>query len=200
MRSLSEYKAIILDLDGTLYYQKPVRFAMMKEMIFHFWRLREFFIIRDYRKLYEKGYTEKKRLERLPAEAGKIIQEWMIERPLPYVCHYRDAELIELMRRIMRSGVPVIVYSDYPVREKLHALGFSPDYSFCAEDLGSLKPDARGIISKLTELNISPGDCLVIGDWEDKDGKLAYNMGADVLILPEKKNRLSGYKNLNGSV
>ena len=29
MKRLTEYQAIIVDLDGTLYYQKPVRLAML---------------------------------------------------------------------------------------------------------------------------------------------------------------------------
>ena len=42
MKPLTNYPAIIVDLDGTLYYQKPVRIAMLKEMVLHFWRFRDF--------------------------------------------------------------------------------------------------------------------------------------------------------------
>jgi len=46
MKRLTEYQAVIVDLDGTLYYQKPVRHAMLKEMALHFWRLRDFLVVK----------------------------------------------------------------------------------------------------------------------------------------------------------
>jgi beta-phosphoglucomutase-like phosphatase (HAD superfamily) len=51
MKRLTEYQAIIVDLDGTLYFQKPVRMAMLNSMALHFWKFRDFLIIQKYRKL-----------------------------------------------------------------------------------------------------------------------------------------------------
>ena len=73
MKQLSEYRALIVDLDGTLYFQKPVRMAMLKDMLLHFWRVREFLIVRKYRKLYEQGCEETERLARLPAAALSAV-------------------------------------------------------------------------------------------------------------------------------
>ena len=196
MKPLTNYPAIIVDLDGTLYYQKPVRIAMLKEMVLHFWRFRDFLIIRKYRKLYEQGYSEAERKALLPAATSQMIHEWMLKRPLPFVAKYRDDVLISQLEQVMKSRVTVLVYSDYPVKEKLEALRFSPDQAYSAEDLGCMKPNAEGLIRILTEQHIDPKACLVIGDRKDKDGVLGSNMSAEVLILPaSRKKRAEIYKN-----
>lgn len=194
MRQLTGYQAIIVDMDGTLYYQKPVRLAMLRKMIIHFWRLSDFLIIWKYRKLFEQGLNEEERMARLPKRAPRVIQEWMLERALPYVQKYRDGELIELLEKVASKSVTVIVYSDYPVQEKLSAMCFSPEQYYSAADLGAMKPEASKLIRVLIAQDINPKNCLVIGDRYEKDGKLAENMDADCLILPgEKKMRRKLY-------
>ena len=90
MKKIADYKVIIVDLDGTLYYQQPVRLSMMTEMALRFWRIKDILIIKKYRKLYERGLTEDEKMKLLPDGADKIINEWMIQRSLKYVRKYRD--------------------------------------------------------------------------------------------------------------
>jgi haloacid dehalogenase superfamily, subfamily IA, variant 1 with third motif having Dx(3-4)D or Dx(3-4)E len=187
MKRLSDYQAIIVDMDGTLYYQKPVRLAIFKEMLLRFWRLPDFLLVKKYRQLYEQGYDEKERLSRLPERASQVIREWLVERPLPFVCKYKDTELIDLLVGIAIQEIPVIVYSDYPVKEKLSAMGFSPQLCYTADELGKMKPEASKLIDILLMQGINPKKCLVIGDRYEKDGKLAENMGADYLLLPRER-------------
>ena len=185
MKKLTEYRALIVDLDGTLYYQKPVRLAILKEMLFHFWKLPDFLIVKKYRTLFENGISEKERLSRLPSQAPRVIREWMIERPYPYIKKNGDYELINVLMEAQARGIIVIVYSDYPVEEKLSALGFVPDMALCSETIGRLKPDASGLKSVLTQESIVPEQCLVIGDRIDKDGALADNLDANILLLSQ---------------
>ncbi len=197
MKNLLDYQAVIADLDGTLYYQKPVRRAMGKEMLLHFWHMADFFTVFRYRRLYEKGYQEKQRLDRLSPRAPKVIREWMIERPLKHIAKNRDAELIALLSSLQKKNVPVIVYSDYPFAEKLCALGFAPSQAYCSDDLGCLKPDASGLMRILRSQGIAPEKCLVIGDRREKDGALAADMNSESIILsPEKHERLGTYERL----
>lgn len=193
MKRLSEYQAIILDVDGTLYYQHPVRRAMLKEMLLRPWRVGDYRIVQMYRKLYDQGLCEVERYAVLPERAPSVIQEWMIDRPLKHIAKYRDAQLIELMERVSAAGVQVIVYSDYPVNEKLAALRYSPSQSYCADDLGTMKPNATGLMQVLINQGIEPNACCVIGDRYDKDGSLAHNMGADCVILSHAKGKRKGY-------
>ena len=195
MKKLSEYQAIIVDLDGTLYYQQPVRMAMLVEMLLHFWRLPEFLIVWKYRKLYEQGLNEKQRLALLPEKAPKIVHEWMIMRPLRHVERWRDGMLLDLLRAVQAAGVRVIVYSDYPVKEKLLALDFVPDQAISAGETGCLKPEGSGLLRILALLGISPERSLVIGDRPEKDGKLAENIGAACVILTNK-NRSELYRSV----
>lgn len=198
MWQLTEYRALIVDLDGTLYFQKPVRLAMLKQMALHFWRLREFLIVKKYRNLFEAGLPERERLAQLPADAETVIHEWMIVRPLPYISKYRDETLISLLEQAMHCGVTVYVCSDYPVEEKLAALRFKPEKAFSAEDLGCMKPNAAGVQRILSEQNIPAESCLVIGDRHSKDGLLASNLGAEALILSgEKKARYEAFQQLS---
>ena len=164
MKRLTTYQAIVVDVDGTFYYQKPVRQKMLKEMMMCPWRLRDFLIVKKYRELFERGLDERERYLCLPADAPAIINEWMIERPLPYLKMFRDVMLIDLLAEVMKTNTKVIVYSDYPVLEKLRALGFTPDLAYSATDTECLKPNADGIIRLLRQYEIVPEQCLVIGD------------------------------------
>ncbi len=200
MNKLTDYQAIIVDLDGTLYAQKPVRRAMLRTMFFHLWRYRDFLIVKKYRELFERGLNEQDRFSRLPDGAPTIIREWMILRPLPYVAKYRDRELIALLEKAQSAGETVIVYSDYPVREKLEALAFSPNQAYSSEDTGSMKPEPAGLVRLLQAQEINPAYCLVIGDRADRDGPLAKNMGASSIILPSRAaERATLYRALDGS-
>ena len=79
MKRLTHYQAIIVDTDGTLYYQKPVRQKMLKEMRMCPRRLRALMIVKKYRDLFECGLDERERYLCLPADAPGIINVWMIE-------------------------------------------------------------------------------------------------------------------------
>lgn len=197
MGDLHKYQAVVVDLDGTLYFQRPVRLAMIRQMALRFWRLREYIVVKRYRRLYRLGCGEAERLSRLPADAPEIVWEWMIERPLEPIARHRDKALIGILERAMQSGVVVIVCSDYPVAQKLAALRFAPDRGYSAEDLGCMKPEASGLKRALGDMGIDPRMCLVIGDREEKDGQLAANMGSDAMILPRgKRGRARAYGRL----
>ena len=187
MKKLTDYQAIIVDMDGTLYYQQPVRMAMLVEMLLHFWRLPEFVIVQKYRSLYENGLSYQKRLTLLPDSAPRVIQEWMINRPLKHIRKHQDSELLDILMQAAKKGIIVIVYSDYQVIEKLEAVEFTPSYYFTADEFDTLKPDASALIEALITRSIDPKQCLVIGDRYEKDGILAQNMGADYFILPSTK-------------
>jgi hypothetical protein len=60
---ISDYKAFILDMDGTLYYQIPVRICMAVELFFyyicHLNKISDLFLIYAYRKNSELGILQK---------------------------------------------------------------------------------------------------------------------------------------------
>ena len=195
MDIFSNKRTIILDLDATLYYQMPVRLCMALLLVLRcFWPggLRTLRMIFIARKLYEQGLDETRRIatlaERFHIDSEAVqsaIHVWMVEKPLPFVRLFRDRRLIADMELVSRSGIKLIVLSDYPVAEKLSALGFHPDLAYSAQELGCLKPCPDGLRRVLKDLGLTPGDCLLIGDRMAKDGRLAENIGMDYVILPQ---------------
>jgi len=202
MSIFSNKRATILDLDGTLYYQMPVRLCMALLLALQCFLpsgLRTLRLILAARKLYEQSLGETERISVLAerfhigVEAVQtMINEWMVEKPLPFVRLFRDRRLIADMEWARQHGIMLIVLSDYPVAEKLTALGFRPDSAYSAQELGCLKPCPDGLLRVLKDLGLTPQDCLLIGDRVDKDGRLAENIGMDYVILPRNyfKRRL----------
>jgi len=194
MSTISNRRAIFLDMDGTLYYQCPVRLCMALRLALQcFWPggLRTLRLILAARKLYEQGLSETERIATLAERfhisleaVQSMIYMWMVENPLPFVRLFRDRRLIADMERARQHNIMLIVLSDYQVTEKLTALGFRPDAAYSALELGCLKPCSDGLLQVLKNLELAPNDCLLIGDRMDKDGRLAENIGMDYVILP----------------
>jgi len=196
MSQITRYQALIVDLDGTLYFQTPVRLFMALSIlvfcVIHPSRWKEVFLIRDYRKLYAKGIDHLERCTEMAQQYSiqenlveQIVEEWMIQRPLPFVRTFRDKRLLSLLSDCQKAGNKIIIYSDYPVTEKLKALDFKPDAAYAADDVGCLKPMSNGLLHILEEQNFIVSECLFIGDKKEKDGKCAENVGMENVILPQ---------------
>ncbi|GHT82391.1 hypothetical protein FACS1894137_01190 [Spirochaetia bacterium] len=180
-KKLREYRLIILDMDGTLYYQIPLRICMVFELLvyytIHFKNIKDLFVLAGFRKSYNKG--------RLP-EANPLVDYWMQERPLKYIHIFRDNKLLDLIQYLKNEGTLIALYSDYPLAKKISVLHpFATDFSFCASDsdINCLKPDVKGLKRILEVLNKPVEDAVFIGDRYDKDGKCAEGMGMDYIIL-----------------
>ena len=57
-KKITEYKALVFDLDGTLYFQRQLRLKMAWMLgswyLCHFWRIKELFIIKRFREIREQ--------------------------------------------------------------------------------------------------------------------------------------------------
>ncbi|AEF85950.1 conserved hypothetical protein [Treponema primitia ZAS-2] len=199
-----DYNCIILDMDGTLYYQFPLRvcivFMILCHYILHLTKIKEVFILWKFRKLRENyiasinkdDFEEElyKKLSEYYHESlesiKKLIDYWINERPLPLIYFFRDRKLIKAIQKLKMNGIKIIVYSDYPVEKKISALKtLYVDYQFCAHDknINCLKPDIQGIKYIIDVLRESIENILFIGDRYIKDGKCAAGVGMDYIIL-----------------
>lgn len=175
-RPLDSYKAYILDMDGTLYRQLPVRFCMAFSLAFyyirHIGRLHEIFEIRRFRNGIENGRLE---------PAGGTVKYWMEEAPLKYIKLFKNKKLIYFIEAQKRRGALIVVYSDHPAKEKCAALNLRADYIFCAldEEINCLKPDASGLRYIASLLKLNTEDIVYIGDRPEKDGLCAAALGID---------------------
>jgi len=180
-KKLCEYRLIILDMDGTLYFQQPLRFFMCVELmlyyVVHLRRVAELFMLYRFRKSYESGVL---------GNGNPVVEYWMQKKPIRYISLFRDKKLLSLIRQLREKGAKIAVYSDYPVQQKLTALpDLTIDYAFFAADsvIQCLKPDPAGLKNILRIAGETAGNSLFIGDRYKKDGKCAESAGVDFIIL-----------------
>ena len=193
-------RVLILDLDGTLYYQLGVQFIMGCQLIFyyifHFWKLKELMIIISYRKIREnniKGIIDKqyilisKKYNTSVNKVKKIIEKWMFVKPLNILPLFRDKKLLTIVENFKLLGGKIIIYSDYPTKDKLKVLNVNYDKSYDSthSQIRTLKPDPKGIEYIIKENKLKKNEILYIGDRESKDGECARKCNIDYIILPK---------------
>jgi HAD superfamily hydrolase (TIGR01549 family) len=199
-------RAVLFDLDGTLYHQRRMRTLMAMELAAMLLR-RPFQAPRDWRTLaaFRKAQESLRhegrshrgpgaQLEeaaarlRLPlAEVEAVTTEWMMERPLKHMRRCRAAGTIELLAMLQGRGIEMGVLSDYPAATKLQALGIASSFSvvLCATDpeVGAFKPDPRGFLAAADRWRLAPAEVLMVGDRADADAAGAAAAGMPCVII-----------------
>lgn len=219
---LSDYKAVVFDLDGTLYYQKPFRIRMLFNLaghvICHPSCIGDLFLIKRYREIREGWEAREKGRSDLagldldsrqyayvakekgvsPERVERAVRFFMLEAPLRLLPAFQDAQLSKAVEALRQKGITVAVYSDYPVTDKLHALGITADACFTSADarIGCMKPDPKGLQVILGSLGCAAEDAVMVGDRYEKDGLAAEGSQMDYLILPASKKERAKLKNL----
>lgn len=201
-------KAIIFDLDGTLYSLALRRLRMSLlwrdlRMLRHLNGVRRWLRTRSFSDAEElhDGFCEE-----LARRAGVSRQEahvWYNDRffesfikMLAGPARLRPG-LIELLTRLRCKGVKLAVVSDFGfVRERLDALGIPVDVFDdvrSAEDFGELKPSPKALTALAGKWNIEPGSVAVVGDRFDLDGICAQAAGMRFVGICEKfRSRSNG--------
>ena len=205
-KPLDKYKTIILDMDGTLYFQAPVRLCMGCSLVLNFLirglKLKELLVLRNYRRLREaRAFSEDGDFEDRQTlflsekysisveKINSIVGSWMQERPLAYIRRFRDKRLVSLMNALKENGSQVVLYSDYPVAEKACAVEISADFMFHAgsAEIRCMKPSPQGLVNILRVTETSPSDALFVGDRYAKDGLCAEAAGVEYVILSKSR-------------
>lgn len=208
----NKYKLILLDMDGTLYYQRKMQMLMCMEMLgyalchpFSLWKLKTISVFRKVREnvpgmeekqekvktvsgsnLLQEHYKKTAvKIKKAPQEIEEVIGEWMFKRPLKHIYSCRDCVLGDKVQEWKQKGLKVVVYSDYPAEDKCRALGIFPDgiYSSDLERIGQMKPSAKAVEVIVSDFGVEKEEVLVIGDRYSRDGKMAENAHVDYLIL-----------------
>jgi HAD superfamily hydrolase (TIGR01509 family) len=185
------HDAWLVDLDGTLYVQRPVRLIMAAELLTfgpgaiptlrHFRkqheRLREFppEELDPYQTQLERTA---KAVERDLEHVTRLVTEWMHVRPGKWMKLFRRRALLEEIAAHRAAGGKTALVSDYPAMKKLDALGLTSLFDVVVasgEPNGPkrLKPDPEGYLLAASALSVDPARCLVIGDRDDADGEAA---------------------------
>ena len=171
-------RAVLFDLDGTLYRQGRLRSLMALELLTlplegpgtPWQRLRA---LKAYRTAQEQlrgrsrlaSAHEQRELAAAAsglsvADVDALVSEWMIRRPLKYLPLCRASGLETLLARLEQGGLKVGILSDYPAEAKLQAMGladrFSPVLYTADPEIGALKPNPRGYFRACKLWNLKP--------------------------------------------
>lgn len=215
-------RAVLLDVDGTLYHQNALRAFMALELatlplakFSYRSAARVWKIVRIFRRVREELRDLGAPLESLaelqyvqtakqtgvdPAAVEKTVAEWIVWRPLKYLrlCRRRGVE--EFFTFLRERNVPIGAFSDYPVVEKLSALQLSnfiaPALCATDPDINAFKPHPKGFLHASEIWGLSPNEILYVGDRHAVDAIGAAAAGMPCAIL-NWKARLKDPKDLH---
>jgi FMN phosphatase YigB (HAD superfamily) len=138
-----QIRAVLFDLDGTLYSQRRLRALMAIELMTLLLSApvrapRQWRALAAYRRAQDQlrsaGPFESIPAAQIeaaaalthlaPAEVEALVEEWMMRRPLRYLLGCRVAGLVALLDWLGVNGVAGVL-SDYPAHAKLAALGLA---------------------------------------------------------------------------
>ncbi len=200
----SRVRAVILDVDGTLYLQPPLRRAMLLRLARHtvlrpLDGLRSARVLRAYRAAQEElrrlaspdasrqHDVAAERCGRARDEVQAIVARWMEQEPLALVARHARRGLREFLVHARARGIRVGVFSDYPAADKLAALGIAElvEVVVCAQDadVGRFKPDAAGLLKVARALHCEPPECVYVGDRPEVDAEAARRAGMACAIF-----------------
>jgi putative hydrolase of the HAD superfamily len=202
----SRLKAIVFDVDGTLYRQAPLRRAMAVRLLLshamrpaHGWRtlralsayrkaqedLRNVAATADLAEAQIRMACEKASIDR--DFVSECVARWMEQEPLSLLSGFVWPGLADFLDTCKARGLRLGVLSDYPAEAKLEALGLRQafDVVLCAQapDIGVFKPHPRGLQVALERLGATPAETLYVGDRVDSDAAAAAAAGVSCAIL-----------------
>ena len=194
-----QIRLVVFDLDGTLYTKKCMVWRMLKAAP-RDWRM--MLAERKTRRALRGQYFETKAafdkaFFQLFAEIRGCSEqdaiEWYDNVYMPLMVgvirkYYKSVEwLPTFAEECKKRDIRLVVLSDYGhTREKLAALNIEEhlfDWVVSAPELGGLKPAPQLMHQVAERMNVTPDQCLVIGDREDTDGLLAKETGARFFLV-----------------
>ncbi|WP_207432117.1 HAD family hydrolase [Sabulibacter ruber] len=201
----TKIKAVIFDVDGTLYTQSRMRKRMLFALISYYawrpWRLKDFLILYHFRVEREKkaGYSagnlENAQYEWC-AEKGnfhiprirKVVEHWMFTFPNQFLKNCMYPGVKTFFESLEKNGLKTGIYSDYKAVDKLKAMELDADLIVCSTDkeVDKLKPNPDGLFYIAEKLGLSTDECLFIGDRLELDGECAERANMPYLILEKK--------------
>ena len=213
-------RAVLLDVDGTLYHQRPLRCFMALELCalplsmqscrsaYSIWRSLGYFrhVREELRHLGEpEGYLAILQYVEAAKRAGKdrvqiesVVVEWIHQRPLKYLRLCRRRGIEAFLTFLESKGIQAGVFSDYPVLDKLQALGLAERMSLALSatdpEINAFKPHPKGFLRACALWGLPPAEVLYIGDRLEVDAIGAANAGMPCVLVGEGTHLRSSSK------
>lgn len=204
-----EIKAVIFDFDGTLYDFKGLPKNLVFSSFHNILKINAVQKVRrklkgidfsssdEYKKEFFKYLTELGRFKNEDNAINWYKNVYMVKMILVLTKKYHKRPDVEKVINILKSkNIKVAIYSDYGMlKERLCAIGLNNDFIssidgiFSSEDFGCLKPAKRGFLEVAKKLNVSPENCLMIGDRKDTDGEGAFSANMQFVEIKTHKTK-----------
>ncbi len=198
-------KAVLFDIDGTLYDKKYMNRYLLKTAVFN-----PIFSL-AYNKMRQTmrhidGF-ESKNLMSLSdfrrKEANLLYSELTEAKFSKYLSKYEKIEerwtryyngrpfegMVDTLREAKNKGIVLGALSDFPLGRKLEVLGVDNlvSYKASTEDCGFLKPNPAPFLVMLKALNLKPEEAIYLGDSYSKDVVGAKSVGMYTLLITKKR-------------
>ena len=198
-KDINDYSLYVFDLDGTLYDQPRLRLIMavrlMMYYLVHPFSAGDLMILQHFRKVKDKRVSGSSDDEVIKAVASdknvdpdrvrNIVRKWIYDDPLLVIARVKDTKIIKWMEELRAGGKKVVIFSDYPSKDKLKAMDVAVDGMYDPDDprIDEQKPSPKGLLVIMQDTGICAENILMNGDREEKDGMSAIAAGVDHLIL-----------------
>jgi lauroyl/myristoyl acyltransferase/FMN phosphatase YigB (HAD superfamily) len=194
------YRAVVFDLDNTLYHGYKLRRKVLSRVALHNPRgMRRVVALPAARNSisgtrFDSGKELVQEIARRIASTGEQAATEEIARWYcgPFYEHFlavlhrgfnAPTHVLKMLQILRKGGVKLFCYSDYSrVAERLNAVGLPPDLFdgiYSSEDSGSLKPSPTVLQEIARVAATEPADILMVGDRDDTDGQSAKLAGCD---------------------
>lgn len=199
--------AIFFDIDGTLYDSFAMKKKMLKKIVWS--ALKGSFSWKDHRTLLAYRHIHRElqseppvkrkmtladfhiqataaRLGLKSSEVDDVISKWMRREPLSILRACRQEGLLSLLNDLQEVS-ELGVFSDYPVEDKLEALGvesyFKWKLSSHDDESNGYKPQGNGFERLCHLTGLRPGEILYIGDEVNADILGAKTHGLNAILV-----------------
>jgi FMN phosphatase YigB (HAD superfamily) len=210
-------KAIITDVDGTLYDLRQLRLRMVWSLLQEHavrpalgWKtvrcLRAFRLAQEEIRWEKVGESPDPLAQFARAEQSTgyppefvraTVTRWMEQEPLSFIPAAALGGVRSFFSWAAGNGIQLAALSDYPLNEKLRALHLEDLFSVVVSpghDHGlRFKPHPAILECALRRLGVEPEQAIYIGDRPDVDGAIAQRVGTLGVIMSRGRGGRSGW-------
>jgi putative hydrolase of the HAD superfamily len=214
---LASLQAILTDVDGTLYDQRPVRRNVLSALFRAYltdpllgWKtvrcLRAFRDAQEQIRYADQDsaetgnvshselqYTQAQQATGYSAEfVHQAVSRWMEREPLAFLSGAAHPGMRDFFVWATARGIKLAALSDYPLDAKLKALGIAELFPLAVSashpEVLRFKPNPAMLQFALRQLGVAPERALYIGDRPDVDGGASLSAAVAAAILSSRGN------------